>query len=150
MHTSSYVSIRQQTSAYVSIRQHTSAYVSSASTETVVPCHQQVQSHSRDWLHTSAYVSIRQHTSLLMHTSAYVSIRRFSRFSPTLGWLHLVQSQSHIGQLSVALAAPGASAVPDMWCRAEDDLLVQTIATTIRLNDYTPIFSGIRLHQTCR
>jgi len=48
--------------------------------------------------------------------------------------------------LAVTVALPG----PDMWNRAEDDLLVQKIATTIRPNDYTLIISGIRLYQTCR
>ena len=61
------------------------------------------------------------------------------RFCPTLGCMHLVQSIIHRAAASVALDAP---TVPDMWSRAEDNLLVQTISTKIRLNT-------LRFHVGC-
>ena len=57
------------------------------------------------------------------------------------------ESLTHQSAASVALAAPVALTVPDMWSRAEDNLLVQTIATTIRLNDYNP--TGLFLASGC-
>ena len=50
-----------------------------------------------------------------------------SRFCPTLGWWHLVKSVTHRAAVSVALAVPIVLNVPDMWSRAEDNLLEQTI-----------------------
>ena len=55
-----------------------------------------------------------------------------------LGWLHLVKSVSHRAAAHVALAAPIVFNVPDMWSRAEDNLLVQTISTKMRLTSYNP------------
>ena len=61
-----------------------------------------------------------------------------SRFCPTLGWLHLVKGVTHRAAAHVALPVPFVLNVPDMWIRDEDNLLMQTIANTIPLNDYTP------------
>ena len=61
-----------------------------------------------------------------------------SRFCPTLGWLHLVKSVTHRTVAHVALAAPIVLNVPNMWNRDEDNLLLQTMANTIPLNDYNP------------
>ena len=58
--------------------------------------------------------------------------------------MDLVQSITHRAAASVALDAPVVLlTVPDMWSRAEDNLLVQTISTKIRLNTYnlTEMFS---------
>jgi hypothetical protein len=81
-----------------------------------------------------------------------------SRFCPTLGWLNLVKSVSHRAAAHVALAAP--IVLYDMWSRAEDNVLVQTISTKIRLNSYNPdldVFWNLvaeeitgRLPQQCR
>ena len=83
-----------------------------------------------------------------------------SRFCPTLGWLHLVKSVTHRAAAHVALAAPIVLNVPDMWSRDEDNLLLQTIANTIPLNDYNPTKDSFwrqvaaeipgRLPQQCR
>ena len=61
-----------------------------------------------------------------------------SRFCPTLGWMHLVQNVTYRPDVSVTLAAPIELTVPDLWTRAEDNLLVQTISTKIRLKTYNP------------
>jgi hypothetical protein len=61
-----------------------------------------------------------------------------SRFCPTLGWLHLVKNVTHRVNVHVALPVPIVLNVPDMWIRDEDNILLQTIANTISLNDYTP------------
>jgi hypothetical protein len=85
LHTSAYVSIRQQTSAYISIRQAPRWQRRAGCPRRPPRCIRQ---------HTSAYVSIRQHTSGCVriredtsgyatyvsiredtHTSAYVRIR---------------------------------------------------------------------------
>ena len=42
------------------------------------------------------------------------------------------------GIVHVSLGDPIVLNVPDMWIRDEDNLLMQTIANTIPLNDYTP------------
>jgi len=60
------------------------------------------------------------------------------RFCPTLGWLHLVKIVSHRVVVHVTSASPIVFNVPDMWNRDEDNLLVQTISTKIRLNSYNP------------
>jgi hypothetical protein len=74
-----------------------------------------------------------------------------SSFCPTLGWLHLVKIVSHRSTVHVALPAPIVFNVPDMWIRAEDNLLVQTISTNWdvwwnRVAEETPD----RLPQQCR
>ena len=56
-----------------------------------------------------------------------------SRFCPTLGWLHLVKRVTHRAAAHVALTAPIVFNVPDMWSRDDDNLLLQTIASTIPL-----------------
>ena len=47
-----------------------------------------------------------------------------SRFSPTLGWLHIVESLTSRALVYVELAVSVELAVPDMWSRTDDDLLV--------------------------
>jgi hypothetical protein len=45
---------------------------------------------------------------------------------------------SHRAAAHVALPVPFALNVPDMWSRTEDNLLVQSISTKIRLNFHNP------------
>ena len=52
--------------------------------------------------------------------------------------MHLVQNVTYRPDVSVTLAAPIELTVPDLWTRAEDNLLVQTISTKIRLKTYNP------------
>ena len=70
------------------------------------------------------------------------------------------QSITHRAAASVALDVPIVLTVPDMWSRAEDNILVQSISTKIRLNTYNSIWDGFwnlvseeipgRLPQQCR
>ena len=57
------------------------------------------------------------------------------------------KSVTHRAAAHVSLTVPIVLNVPDMWIRDEDNLLIQTIANTIPLNDYNPIriLSGVRL-----
>ena len=68
------------------------------------------------------------------------SVPAISRFCLTLGWLNLVKSVTHRAAVSVALVAPIAFNVPDMWSRYEDNLLEQTISNMIPLDVYHPFF----------
>ncbi len=69
------------------------------------------------------------------------SVPTISRFCPTLGWLHLVRSATHQVTALVTLPAPISLNLPDTWIRDEDNLLMQTIANTIRLNTFKLGFS---------
>jgi hypothetical protein len=41
-----------------------------------------------------------------------------SRYDSTIGWFHFMESLTRRSAVSVALGAPVALAVPDMWSRA--------------------------------
>ena len=60
------------------------------------------------------------------------------RFCPTLGWMYLVQNITHRTAVSVVLYSPTVFTVSDRWNGTQDNLLVQTISTKIRLNTYNP------------
>ena len=61
------------------------------------------------------------------------------RFCPTLGWMYLVQNITHRTAVSVVLYSPTVFTVSDRWNGTQDNLLVQTISTKIRLNTYNKI-----------
>jgi len=82
--------------------------------------------------------SDRCHTGGVLLSPPRRSDPAISRFCPTLGWLHLVKNVNHRSAVNVALASDIVLNVPDMWSRDDDNLLLQTIANTIRLNTDNP------------
>ena len=113
---------RQQDNTVLHTTPYHTSYLPMSSLAHIIPCP----------------TSDRCDTTGVSVTSSRRSVPVISRFCPTLGWLHLVKNVTHRAAAHVSLPVSTVLNVPDMWSRDEDNLLLQTIANTIPLNDYNP------------
>ena len=81
----------------------------------------------------------QQHEGVSGSRASDEAVKKKRAQGPHLGWLNLVKSDKHRAAAPVASAVPIGLNVPNMWSRAEDNLLEQTISNLIPLNDFNPM-----------